>query len=176
MVGLFKAFLPLLLATFAAAVDLQITVPSSSIWWIEGTQNRFAWLNPQGTDFEFTVLINNTKFASPLAFIAMQDSTALSVDITEEQEDQPAGTGYTIIFANPLNNTDVYAVSEQFEIKPVGSAYPITTTASSASGTGTGTSSPSASPTKSGAIDAHSPSFIGLVGVMALMAAGLLVA
>jgi hypothetical protein len=183
MVGLFKTFLPLLLATFAAATSLQITQPSSSIWWVAKSQNVLAWNCQSGTDSvtNFTVLISNVNpsiLAAPLAIIAIQQNFDCSIIITQDEASQPAATGYTILFANPLNNTDVYATSEQFEIKPLGSLYPSQVSSSASApggtGTGTGTSSPSASPTKSGALDAHSPSFIGLLGIMALMAAGLL--
>jgi uncharacterized protein YlxW (UPF0749 family) len=37
---------------------------------------------------------------------------------------QPAGTGYLILLANPLNSSDIYATSKPFEIKALGSAYP----------------------------------------------------
>jgi len=181
MVGLFKAFLPLLLATFAVA-SLQITQPSASIWWVAKSINVMAWTCPSLTSAgvpitNFTVLINNTNpsvFLGPLAFIAQQAASDCSITVSPTQVNQPAGTGYTLLLADPFNNTDVYATSDQFEIKPLGSLYPSQVSSSASVAGGTGTSSPSASPTKSGALDAHSPSFIGLVGAVALMAAGLL--
>jgi hypothetical protein len=188
MVGLFKALLPpLLLATFAAAQAqnaFNITNPTPDIWWVAKSTNVLAWDCQSSAAVainNFTVLINNISpsvFVGPLAFIAIQNNDDCSVTVTQDQVSQPAGTGYILSFANPLNNTDVYTMS-QFEIKPLGSLYPsqVSSSASAASGTAVASSSASASSKSNGvAHNSHSPTFLGLAGIMGLLAAGLLVA
>lgn len=44
---------------------------------------------------------------SPQAIIAIEQNFDCSKTITQQQESFAVGTGYTIQFANPLNNTDV---------------------------------------------------------------------
>jgi hypothetical protein len=56
------------------------------------------------------ISINNTNpqvLLGPLAFIAIQQNFDCSVTVSQDQVDQPASTGYTLILANPLNETDV---------------------------------------------------------------------
>jgi len=184
MVGLFKALLPpLLLATFAAAQnDFQITNPSSSVWWVAKSTNVLAWdcTSSQATvDNKFTVLVNNIDpkvFLGPLAVIAIQQNSDCSVTISQDQISQPAGSGYVITFANPLNNTNVYATSQQFEIKPLGSLYPsqAAASASAASATAAASSSATASSKSGATLSSHSPSFLRLTGILGLLAVGLL--
>ncbi|KAF8799565.1 hypothetical protein BYT27DRAFT_7263881 [Phlegmacium glaucopus] len=181
MVRLFDVLPALLFATFARAA-LQITSPSSSIWWVAKSTNVMAWNcnDPSVTVTNFTVLINNVDpklLLGPLAFIAIQESFQCSVTVSQDQVSQPVGTGYTLLFANPFNNTDVYATSEQFEIKPLGSLYPTQVTSSSSLASGTGSAaaaSGTAASTTGGALSAQSPSFMGLAGVLGLLAVGLL--
>jgi len=126
---------------------------------------------------EFTVLINNTNpatLAGPLAFIAELANDDCSYAVSQNQVNQPAATGYTLIFANPLNNSDIYTTSQLFEIRALGSAYPTTSSGLAASGTATSTSSSSATPSNAAALGAHNPSSIGLAGVMGLLVAAVL--
>jgi len=186
MVGLFKALLPpLLLATFAAAQnDFQITNPTSSSWWVAKSENVLAWdcsSSQASIDNNFTVLINNIDpkvFQGPLAVIAVQSNTACSIDVSQDQVSQPAGTGYVITMADPLNNTHVFATSQQFEIKVLGSLYPsqVSSSASGASGTNTGSASLPSNSAKSGgvALSPRSPSLLGLTGVIGWLAVGLM--
>jgi len=179
MVGLFKAFLPpLLLAAFAAAQDFQILSPSGSIWWVAESENQISWdcKNPQAiTDSNFTVLLKGPSFAAPQAIIAIEKNEDCIKTITKDQANQPSGNGYTIYLADPLNNTHVFATSEQFEIQPLGSKYPsqVSSSASAASGTATASSS-SASSSSAATLSSHSPSFLGLTGIMGLLTFGLL--
>lgn len=186
MVGLFKALLPpLLFATFAAAQNLfSISVPSSTNWWVGKSSNVMTWdcTNSQAVAVgNFTVLISNVNqnvLAGDLAFIAIQQNSQCSVAIGSGQVNQSPATGYTLLFANPFNSSDVYTTSEEFEIKPLGSLYPsqVSSSASAASGTATAaSSSASASSSKNGAsLSSNSPSFLGLAGIMGLLTAGLL--
>jgi len=181
MLGLFEALLlPLLLATFAAAQNsFQIIQPSSSIWWVAKSTNDMSWdcKSPQAlAAIQFTVLINHTSFAAALAIIAIQLNSDCSITVSQDKANQPPGTGYTVLLANPLNNTDVYATSEPFEIKPLGSLYPsqVSSSASAVSGSATASSSASASSSNAATLSSHNPSFLGLTGIMGLLTVGLL--
>ncbi|KAG8720031.1 hypothetical protein FRC08_001324 [Ceratobasidium sp. 394] len=85
------------------------------------------------------------------------------------------GTGYSMLFANPFNNTDVFATSQPFEVKAVGSTYPpqITTSdALTATGGASGSSAPSATSTPNhngGIANAVGPAFFTLAGIVTMM-------
>jgi len=154
----------LVLASLSSVVnaDLVITQPSSDIWWVAKSQNVIAWTCHDTSIVDFTVLVNNSdpKLAvSPLAVIAIQQNFDCSITITQDQANQPAGTGWTILFADPLNNTNVYATSQPFEIKPLGSAYP-----SQAITSGNGTAGPSATDSSNTAKPTSAASTITLGG------------
>ena len=56
--------------------------------------------------------INNSDpkiLTAPIAVIAIQNNYDCSITITQDQANQPVGTGWTVVLANPLNNTDVRA-------------------------------------------------------------------
>jgi len=188
MVGLFKALLPsLFLATFVVAQSFKITAPSSEIWWVANSQNELDWdcnsaaaqADQKLTGGTFTVLINHPDFAAALAIIAQEPNADCKKSITIDQANQKPGQNYTVLLADPRNNTNVFATSQPFEIKPLGSQYPsqVSSSASaasaSASGTATASSSASATPS-SAALSSHSPSFFGLTGIMGLLTVGLL--
>jgi len=141
----------------AQGTPLQVTSPGSNIWWVAKSNNVLAWnCKDAPTPAQFTVLIANKDqnvLTAPIAIIGIEDNYQCSQLITQDQSNQPAALGYTIILADTLNNTNVYATSQEFEIKALGSAYPTTSTSGGASPTnGTGTSSGStATSTKSGA-------------------------
>jgi len=177
MVGMFKVLLSsLLLATFTAAQTLfGIDTPSSTVWWVDQGQNTMSWeCHAVPTISNFTVIINNTNQAvlpGNLAIIAQLDNADCSYAL---QINQTVATGYTLVFADPFNNTNVYAASQQFEIKALGAAYPAT---SAVAANGTATSTVSSSPTarsKSSALGAHNPSSVGLAGLMGLLVAAVL--
>jgi len=151
------AFIALVsLSSVVKADPLEVTSPSSSIWWVAKSQNVLSWTCQNVTFPQFTVLVNNSNPAilvSPLAIIAQQDNFDCSIIITQDQSDQPAGTGWTILLANPLNETDVYATSQPFEIKPLGSLYPsqTTPTANASNPSQTGSSNSASATPKSAA-------------------------
>lgn len=142
------------------AADLEVTTPSSSAWWVAQSTNLLAWTCQNTTVTNFTVLISNSNPAvlvQPQAIIAIQNTFDCSILVTQDQANQAPGTGYQILLADVFNSTDVFASSQPFEIKPLGSAFPAQSTAANiatASGTvsGSGTAAPSpTSNTKSGA-------------------------
>ncbi|KJA17417.1 hypothetical protein HYPSUDRAFT_46499 [Hypholoma sublateritium FD-334 SS-4] len=170
----FAASALVLASVGSVAADLQVTSPSSSIWWVAQSQNLLEWSCQDTTIGNFTVLVTNTSptiAVAPIAIIAIQNNFDCSILITQDQANQPAGSGWQILLANPLNNTDVYATSEAFEIKPLGSLYPSQVT-SSAVGTASSTASGSAAPASSSTTTSSAMSIRGAGLGMGMLAAG----
>ncbi|KAG9104970.1 hypothetical protein FRC06_002890 [Ceratobasidium sp. 370] len=133
--------------------QLTITEPSSERWWVAQSQNTLRWTCNTSPYTNWTVLITNSDvnvLTTPLALIAIRKYNYDCSKTMIPGEQLKPGTGYTMVFANPFNNTDVFATSQSFEVKPVGSTYPpqITTSeALTATGGASGTSAPSATST-----------------------------
>ncbi|KZT63835.1 hypothetical protein DAEQUDRAFT_85945 [Daedalea quercina L-15889] len=151
-------------ATLAAIVSgataqLSILSPGGpNLWWVDDEVNDVTWTCSTSPYENFTVLLDNSNssiLTSPYAFVAEQPNYQCSVEIYSYQlATFPAADGYTILFANILNSSDVYATSEEFELKPQNAAYP----ASSATPTGTGSATASASGTASASASSTSGS------------------
>ncbi|KAG1771986.1 hypothetical protein EV702DRAFT_1134928 [Suillus placidus] len=160
------------------SAQLTITSPGTNDWWVASSQNTISWTCTTSTFLNFTILLSNSNtavLAAPLAIIAVQENYDCSKTITQQQSAQPAGTGYTVLFASTLNSTDIYAQSQPFEIKALGSSYPTTT--SGVGGTSTGTPSGSAGAAQAtktgGTLAEYVPVGMSMVAALAL---GLVVA
>ena len=57
---------------------------------------------------------NQNIFANSLAILAIQQNADCSITVSQDVVNQTPGPGYTISFANPINNTDVSWVSTLF--------------------------------------------------------------
>ncbi|EIN08774.1 hypothetical protein PUNSTDRAFT_52260 [Punctularia strigosozonata HHB-11173 SS5] len=168
-----------------ASADLQVLAPGGpDLWWVAQSVNTILW-NCQESQFQnFTILIANsnpTILVQPQAIIAIEENFDCSKTITEQQANFTVASGYTIQLANTLNTTDIYAESQPFEIKSLGSTYPASSATPTATGTSTASGSNSASasgsPTSgsdsSATSKASSASSIQFSGVLALAAAAL---
>ncbi|KDR72728.1 hypothetical protein GALMADRAFT_252944 [Galerina marginata CBS 339.88] len=129
LTNMFSRAAVLALVAFSTVVnaDLKITSPSSTTWWVAKSQNLLTWTCKDTTIATFTVLVGNTNIqvqAAPIAIIGIQNNFDCSINISQDQANQAPGTGWQVLLANPLNNTEVYATSEPFEVKPLGSLYP----------------------------------------------------
>jgi len=92
-------------------------------------------------------------------------------------------TGYTLVFADPIDQTKIYAVSPQFEVKALGATYPASSAtpqeSSSASqtgagSTGSGTSGASSSATSTPKSNSAFASFkVPAAGVLAAVGAAI---
>jgi len=146
------------LAALAAASSvsaLSVLVPNSDWWWQTGNQALFEWdchnftntLNNPNS--QFAVLANNpsqTLLTGGYAvIIGIQDNDVCMTNIIPNLN---VGTGYFLTLTNIVNYTDIYARSEDFEIKAMGSPYPTgstpaiplyTTTGATAQASTTGT-------------------------------------
>lgn len=167
----------LLAAASLVAAQFRVTMPGSNNWWVARSTNVLEWTcREANAPAQFTVLIGNsdpTILVQPLAIIAQQNNFDCSIIITQDQANQAAGQGYTIYLANPLNNTDVYAASEPFEIKPLGSLYPTQQAAAASSASAAAASASAAAQASNGNGDGKNSGALSVrSGVIGGMAAG----
>uniref|UniRef100_A0A0W0EUK1 Uncharacterized protein n=1 Tax=Moniliophthora roreri TaxID=221103 RepID=A0A0W0EUK1_MONRR len=121
------AFSALFTVASAAGGGPKILRPGADNWWVAKSDNVLEWDCKSSSIQQYTVVI------------AIQNNADCSKLVTQQQMTMPAATGYKIQFANTLNQSDVYSESEEFEIKPLGSAYPSSSAGGAAGPTGSGT-------------------------------------
>jgi hypothetical protein len=178
------AFFAAVTALFGAATaDLSIISPGGSdLWWVANSENNIVWTCDSSPYTNFTILVTNSNpsvFSGPIAIVAIENNYDCSKTITQEQANQPVGTGYMIQLASPFNETDVYAQSQPFEIKALGSEYPAssatptesaTQTASASSGSASSSSTSTSSSTHTGAASYNSKLSSAGLGIAAIAA------
>ncbi|KAF7289808.1 hypothetical protein MIND_01355100 [Mycena indigotica] len=179
------AALALALAGAASAAvstnGLKILAPGGdNLWWLQGQDNNVVWTCSQSQIPQFTVWLNNTDTASTIsaitALISVEPNYVCAQLLTANLLSRaPVGTGYTIVLTSITNATEIYAVSDPFEIKALSAGYPPATntpvdaasatvsrgSASVVTGNPTSSGSP---PTKSNA--AVSSRNLGVAGVL----------
>ncbi|KAI0746962.1 hypothetical protein C8Q80DRAFT_1121642 [Daedaleopsis nitida] len=166
-----------------AAAQLDIIAPGGpDLWWVAGSDNVVSWTCKTSPYTNFTVLIANSDvnvLVQPSAFIAQQNNFDCSKLITKDQVNMKAATGYTIQLADPFNSTHVYAESQPFEIKPLGSEYPATSatpTGATETGGASATGSTAQQTGASGGNGATGLSVPGTLAAAAIAAFGLILA
>ncbi|KAG8952160.1 hypothetical protein FRC04_005160 [Tulasnella sp. 424] len=111
------------LGLLAAPIVSAITVsgPSSDKYWVFGTSNQITWSSSKGDPTSVSITITNPnsdalngKF-SISENVQTTDESFTVTDVTLK----PA-TGYIVNFINPQNNSEIYASSSPFEVKPAG--------------------------------------------------------
>ncbi|KIY47122.1 hypothetical protein FISHEDRAFT_45945 [Fistulina hepatica ATCC 64428] len=143
------------LLTGVVRASLEIISPGGpDLWWVADSSNVISWSCEASPYSNFSIYLSNTNvdiLTGPIGIIAVQENYDCSKEVTQQQADQPAATGYSILFTNPLNTSQIWAQSEAFEIKALGAAYPTTTvTGGSSSATGSSSGSASTSSSSSG--------------------------
>ncbi|KAI0305333.1 hypothetical protein B0F90DRAFT_1703575 [Multifurca ochricompacta] len=169
----------------SAFADFQILSPGGpNLWWVAQSQNTLVWAchdNPPATTYQ--LLLNNTNptiLAAPQAIVANIANADCSHTITTQQAALTAAGGYTVILASALDQTKVYAVSQPFEVKALGAAYPPAsatpsddpTVSASGSASGSGTSSGSAASSTKKSNGAFTTSQVSAAGAGVLAAIG----
>jgi len=156
------------------SADLKILNPGGpNLWWVEKSVNTLAWTCNDSPYASYTVYVANSDpkiLPDHIAILANEPNFDCSKTITVEQQNLAAGTGYTVQLANILNGSDIYATSDPFEIKPLGSTYPTSSVVvPSATGSGgasaTNTSSGASATKSSGASSLKHSASIGLAAL-----------
>ncbi|KAK7436049.1 hypothetical protein VKT23_019352 [Stygiomarasmius scandens] len=126
-----KLFTLTALAAVASAEFSILSPGGDDLWWVAKSTNTLVWsCNDSPPAQQYTVFITNpdkTILPDRMAIIAQQNNFDCSKLISQDQANQPAATGYTIQLVDTLNSSHIYAESQPFEIKALGSAYPATT-------------------------------------------------
>jgi len=160
-----------------------------NLWWVAQSQNVISWAchtnPPASTNNAFQLLLNNsnpTVLTSAEAIVASVPNADCSFVVTQQQANLTPGTGYTLVFADPIDQTKVYAVSQPFEVKALGATYPATTatptetfsTQNGASSTGSSAGSSSATSTSQSKSNGALTSFkVSAAGVLAAVGAAI---
>ncbi|QRV89774.1 dual-specificity kinase [Ceratobasidium sp. AG-Ba] len=107
------------LKAVATVVTLWVSVTLAQLTITEPSSNRwYSLYKLDCLDYEF----GYDHFKRPTGFDCYSYNYDCSKTIVPGEQLKP-GTGYTMQFANPFNNTDVFATSESFEVKAVGSEF-----------------------------------------------------
>ncbi|WWC94236.1 hypothetical protein V866_001076 [Kwoniella sp. B9012] len=144
----------LFLSLGVISAQLTVTEPRADHWWVAQSLNTLAWEG--SSPDQFSVFLSNSDTNVLTSILAL---TSVTYAYDRSKTINPGGVtpsgGYTILLTNPLNSSDVYAKSETFEIKAVGSTYPpqdsSSSSGSSAAASGSGTASGSATSSAAGA-------------------------
>ncbi|PPQ78256.1 hypothetical protein CVT25_011715 [Psilocybe cyanescens] len=177
------AFVALASLTSVANAQLKITAPSSDIWWVAKSINVLTWTCQDSPVDSFTVSIANQDpkiLVSPMPIISIQQNSQCSITVSQDQANQPAGTGWILTFSNILNLTDaspsVVATSDPFEIKPLGSLYPsqVSPTANASTSSSATDSSSSTKPTSAASTVSGKGMAAGLFGGLVFGAVGMM--
>ncbi|EJD05417.1 uncharacterized protein FOMMEDRAFT_144982 [Fomitiporia mediterranea MF3/22] len=165
------------LAALAASASAQLKILSPggpNLWWVANSQNVIAWNCKESQVQNFTILLTNSNpniLVAPQAIIAVQQNFDCSRTLTTQQANLQVSTGYKLQFANSINSTQVYAESDEFEVKAQGSAYPDPSSTPSADDTSTSSGSATgsaAAPSGSNAAVAQ----MSMPGAFGVLAAG----
>lgn len=168
----------------SVAAEFSVLSPGGpNLWWVAQSQNTLVWSctdNPPATTFQ--VLLANTNvdiLVAPSAIISTVNNADCSHTITQQQTNLIPATNYTIILADIVNQTHVYATSQPFEVKALGASYPPASatpsdSGSSASASATASGSASGSTASSTSSASSSQSSSGAEGLRASVGAGVL--
>ncbi|KAI0067530.1 hypothetical protein BV25DRAFT_1819860 [Artomyces pyxidatus] len=124
-----------------ACAAISITGPSPSAYWVQNTSNTIDWSFSAGDPNPVTVIVTNAEnatlngdfFIAQFVNVSQQSFTVTNVTLRP-------GSDYQVVFVNPANESQVYANSSNFDVKPPGTAL-------APSSNSSGTSSSSSSPT-----------------------------
>ncbi|KAN0136850.1 hypothetical protein V8E53_005291 [Lactarius tabidus] len=177
------ALLSTLIGTTVAT--FQFLAPGPNVWWVAESENSLVWTcNDNAPSAAYQLLVNNTNptiLAAAEAIVANVPNSDCSFSLTIQQAVLAPATGYTLIFADTLDQTKIYATSQQFEVKALGAAYPpasatptdstaSTSTSGSGSSTASGsTSTSSSSPKSNGAFTSFQVSGAGVLAAVGVV-------
>lgn len=174
----------------ASSMALSISSPSPSAYWVQNTSNVINWSFSSGdpNPVDITVTHTNSSILNG-AFSIARNLDASNGTFTVTDVTLRVAQGYVVNFVNGTNSSQIFASSQQFDVKKPGTAPAAGANAtSSASGSspsatsssGSGSASGSATQTSSrgaassgAAVRTNAGGFLGN-GVLALVGTGLL--
>jgi len=112
-----------LLTLAASSLAISISGPSASAFWVQFTSNTITWSFSSGdpNPVDITVTNSNDTFLNGAFSIARNlDVSNGSFTVTNVTLKQ--GTGYVVNFVSPTNQTQIFASSAAFDVKPPGTA------------------------------------------------------
>ncbi|KAI0300061.1 hypothetical protein B0F90DRAFT_575031 [Multifurca ochricompacta] len=139
------ALLALALLPSAVFATISITGPSPNQYWVQNTSNTIQWTYNQGDPTPVDIIITNQAnqtlngdfsiarfvpvsqevWLALLLFLFFFFSPhALLQSFTVTHVTLRVGTGYQVVFVNPVDGSQVYANSSNFEVRTPGSAFP----------------------------------------------------
>ncbi|KAI0259482.1 hypothetical protein BC834DRAFT_846706 [Gloeopeniophorella convolvens] len=127
-----------------------INGPSASQFWVQNISNTISWSFSQGDPSPVDIIVTNGDNRtlngdfSIARFVNVSQETFTVTNVT-----LLTGTGYQVVFINPINSTQVYANSSDFEVKAPGTPPAPTSSASTPTSSSTSGNS-SASSTSAG--------------------------
>ncbi|KAH8092181.1 hypothetical protein BXZ70DRAFT_909565 [Cristinia sonorae] len=161
----------------AALAAISITNPTSDAYWVQFTSNNIGWNYEEGDPNPITIVVSNTNDTflngefSIHEFVDLALQTFTVTNVTLKVADD-----YQVVFVNPKNHTEVYAMSENFSVKETGTEpaeQPEPPTPSSTSVSSTKSRTASRTPTSTstippnGTLSAATTSSASIVGVIA---------
>jgi hypothetical protein len=174
----------------SASAAFQILSPGGpDLWWVAKSENVISWScrdnPPASTGNAYQLLVNNTDptiLTAAQAIVANVPNADCAHIIGVQQASLTPATGYTLIFADIIDQRKVYAVSQPFEVKALGATYPATSATptddptaptSSTSGSGNGTSSGATSTSTSRQNGASTTFEVSAAGILAAVGAAI---
>ncbi|CDO77492.1 hypothetical protein BN946_scf184902.g26 [Trametes cinnabarina] len=132
---------------------LQILSPSSSSYWVQNTSNTITWQFSQGDPSPISITVVNANNAtlngafSIANFVNVSTQTFTVTNVTLRPGDH-----YQVQFVNTSNITQVFAHSDDFSVKPPGTApAPVVSASATSSGASASSTAPSGTSSTSSA-------------------------
>jgi len=173
----------------ASSMALSISSPSPSAYWVQNTSNVINWSFSSGdpNPVDITVTHTNSSILNG-AFSIARNLDASNGTFTVTDVTLRVAQGYVVNFVNGTNSSQIFASSQQFDVKKPGTApaaganatssasgsSPSATSPSSGSASGSATQTSSRGAASSGAaVRTNAGGFLGN-GVPALVGTGLM--
>jgi len=132
----------------ASSLAISITSPNSNDYWVQATSNVINWSFSSGdpNPVDITITNSNSSFLNG-AFSIARNLDASNGTFTVTNVTLRVAQGYVVNFVNGTNSSQIFASSQQFEVKKPGTAK---SGNGNATATASGSSASSTSPNASG--------------------------
>ncbi|KAI0339162.1 hypothetical protein BDW22DRAFT_1362128 [Trametopsis cervina] len=142
----------------AAAFGLSISDPSTSGYWVQNTSNTIHWSFNSGDPSPVDIIVvngDNATLNGPFSIAQFVDTSTMSFTVTNVT--LKVGSGFEVQFVSPQNHSQVFASSQDFDVKTPGTPPPQTSSDNSTSSSSSSASSSAPSPSGSTATQRPPP-------------------